>query len=68
MRRSKYTIKFEKLYGDIPDRKIPTLAKHFKIKKSLIQDVFNRGVGAFHSSGARPSVKKCGAVGDGEGV
>ena len=32
MRRSKYTIKFEKLYGDIPDRKIPTLAKHFKIK------------------------------------
>jgi hypothetical protein len=50
MRRSKYTIKFEKLYGDIPDRKIPTLAKYFGIKKSLIQDVFNRGVGAYKTN------------------
>ena len=50
MRRSKYTIKFEKLYGDIPDRKIPTLAKYFGIKKSLIQDVFNRGVGAYNTN------------------
>tara|TARA_R100001198_G_scaffold89553_1_gene66123 strand:- start:190 stop:486 length:297 start_codon:yes stop_codon:yes gene_type:complete len=57
MRRSKYTIQFEKLYGDkIPDRKKSTLAKYFKIKKSLIQDVFNRGVGAFHSAGARKGV------------
>jgi len=56
MRRSKYTIKFEKLYGDIPNRKLPTLAKYFGIKKKLIQDVFNRGVGAFHSAGAREGV------------
>ena len=56
MRRSKYTIKFEKLYGDIPDRKIPTLAKYFGIKKSLIQDVFNRGVGAFRTAGARKGI------------
>ena len=56
--RSKFTIEFEKKYGDkIPDRKIPTLAKYFKIKKSLIQDAFNRGVGAFRTQGARPSVK-----------
>jgi len=57
-RRSKFTIEFDKRYGDkIPNRKLSTLAKYFKIKKSLIQDVFNRGVGAFHSAGARPSVK-----------
>ena len=47
MRRSKFTIEFEKLYGDkIPDRKRSTLSKFFKIKRSLIQDVYNRGVGA----------------------
>ena len=50
MRRSKYTIQFEKLYGDIPNRKLPTLAKYFGIKKKLIQDVFNRGVGAYKTN------------------
>ena len=60
MRRSKFTIEFEKKYGDkIPDRKIPTLAKYFKIKKSLIQEAFNRGIGAYKTnpSSVRPSVK-----------
>ena len=56
MRRSKYTIKFEKLYSDIPDRKIPTLAKYFGIKKSILQDVFNRGVGAYNTN--KSSVRK----------
>lgn len=58
MRRSKYTIKFEKLYGDIPNRKIPTLAKYFGIKKSILQEVFNRGVGAYKTnpSSVRPNV------------
>ena len=59
-RRSKFTIEFEKKYGNkIPDRKIPTLAKYFKIKKSLIQDAFNRGVGAYkgNPSSVRPGVK-----------
>lgn len=57
MRRSKYTIEFEKRYGDkLPDRKKSTLSKYFKIKKSLIKDAYDRGVGAFHSAGARPSV------------
>jgi hypothetical protein len=58
--RSKFTIEFEKKYSDkIPDRKISTLAKYFKIKKSLIQDAFNRGVGAYknNQSSVRPSVK-----------
>jgi len=57
MRRSKFTIEFEKKYGDkLPDRKRSTLSKYFKIKKSLIQDVFNRGVGAFRTAGARKGV------------
>ena len=51
MRRSKYTIEFEKKYGEkIPDRKKSTLSKYFKIKKSLIQDVYNRGVGAYKTN------------------
>ena len=51
MRRSKFTIEFEKKYGEkIPDRKRSTLSKYFKIKKSLIEDVFNRGVGAYRNN------------------
>ena len=51
MRRSKFTIEFEKLYGDkLPDRKRSTLSKYFKIKKSLINDVFNRGGGAYRTN------------------
>tara|TARA_Y100000361_G_scaffold111627_1_gene101775 strand:- start:2325 stop:2630 length:306 start_codon:yes stop_codon:yes gene_type:complete len=59
-RRSKYTIEFEKRFGDkVKSRSIPALAKHFKIKKSILQDVFNRGVGAYKNnpSSVRPSVK-----------
>jgi hypothetical protein len=41
MRRSKFTIEFEKKYGEkIPDRKRSTLSKYFKIKKSLILPEF----------------------------
>jgi hypothetical protein len=59
MTRSKFTIEFNKKYGDkIANRKISTLSKYFKIKKSLIQDVFNRGVGAYNlnPSSVRKSV------------
>jgi len=57
VRRSKYTIEFEKKYSNkIPDFKKSTLSKYFKIKKSLLQDVYNRGVGAFHSN--RSAVRK----------
>ena len=39
-RRSKYTIEFERRFGDkVKSRSIPSLAKHFKIKKSILQDV-----------------------------
>ena len=59
-RRSKYTIEFEKRYGDkVKSRTISGLAKHFNIKKSILQEVFNRGVGAYKNnpSSVRPSVK-----------
>ena len=59
MTRSRFTIEFDKKYGDnLKDRKLSTLAKYFKIKKSLIQDVFNRGVGAYNTnpSSVRKSV------------
>ena len=59
MTRSKFTIEFNKKYGDkIANRKLSTLAKYFKIKKSLVQDVFNRGVGAYNTnpSSVRKSV------------
>ena len=49
--RSKYTIEFEKKYGDkLQDRKKSTLSKYFKIKRSLIQDAYDRGVGAFQNN------------------
>ena len=59
MTRSKFTIEFDKKYGDkIANRKLSTLAKYFKIKKLLVQDVFNRGVGAYNTnpSSVRKSV------------
>ena len=44
MTRSKFTIEFDKKYGDnLKDRKLSTLAKYFKIQKIIFQDVFNRG-------------------------
>lgn len=56
-RRSKFTIEFEKRYGDkIKSRSIQNLSKYFKIKKSILQDVFDRGVGAFKNN--RSAVRK----------
>lgn len=59
-KRSKFTIEFEKRYGEkIKSRSITSLAKFFKIKRSILQDAFNRGVGAYkgNPSSVRPGVK-----------
>ena len=58
-RRSKYTIAFEKLYPEGKSRSSSAIGKHFNIKPSVIQEAFNRGVGAYKSSpsSVRPSVK-----------
>jgi len=57
MTRSKFTIELEKKYGSkLKDKKFETLAKYFKIKKSLIEDAYSRGRGAYFSNSA--SVRK----------
>ena len=51
MRRSKYTIEFEKRFGEkLPNRKKSTLAKYFDIKRSLLDDAYDRGVGAYRTN------------------
>lgn len=57
MRRSKYTIELERKYGNkLPDKKISTLSKYFKIKENLIQDVYDRGRQAGINTGMRKGV------------
>jgi len=59
-RRSKFTIEFERRYGDkVKSRSVSGLAKYFNIKKSILQDVYNRGIGAYkkNPSSVRASVK-----------
>lgn len=57
MRRSKYTIEFEKKYGDkLPDKKKATLSKYFKIKRELLDEVYDRGRAAGLNTGMRKGV------------
>lgn len=57
MRRSKFTIRFNKLYGDkLKDRKKSTLASFFKIDKKYLDEVFDRGLAAARNTGMRPGV------------
>ena len=50
-RKSKFTTEFNKRYDNkIKSRSIQNLAKYFKIKKSILQEVFNRGVGAYKTN------------------
>lgn len=59
MRRSKFTIEFDKRFGEkLPNRKKSTLARFFKIKRSLLDNAYDRGVGAFRNnpSSVRKSV------------
>ncbi len=53
-RRSKYTIAISKY--DLPDRKKSTLSKFFRIPRTLIDQVYSKGIGAFKTAGARPNV------------
>lgn len=54
MRRSKYTIAISKY--NLPNRKKSTLSKFFRIPRTLIDEVYSRGVGAFKTAGARPGI------------
>jgi hypothetical protein len=55
-RRSKFTIEFEKIYPKDKSRSSATIAKHFNIKKSVLDDAYARGVGAYKSN--RSAVRK----------
>lgn len=55
-RKSKYTIAFDKIYPKDKSRSSAVIGKHFKIKKSVLDEAFNRGVGAFKSN--RSAVRK----------
>jgi hypothetical protein len=59
-RKSRHTIKFDKLYGDKIDkmkggRSKRNLAKVSGIPFKAINDVFEKGEGAYFSSGSRPN-------------
>ena len=56
-RRSKYTIDFEKIYPKDKSKSKSAISKHFNIPMSVLNEVYSKGVGAFRSAGARPSVK-----------
>ncbi len=55
-RKSKFTIDFEKIYPKDKSRSSNAIGKHFKIKKSVLDDAFARGVGAFKNN--RAAVRK----------
>ena len=57
-RRSKFTIEFDKRYGSrIKSRSKASLSKFFNIPRSILDDVYSRGIGAARSQGMRPNVK-----------
>jgi len=57
VRRSKFTIEFEKKYGDkLPDKRKETIAKYFKIKRKLLDEVYDRGRAAGLNTGMRKGV------------
>ena len=60
MRRSKFTIWLENDYPKDKSKSKTALSKHYKIPKKLLDEAFDRGVGAYVSnfSAVRPGVKK----------
>lgn len=57
VRRSKFTIEFERKYGDkLPDKRKETIAKYFKIKRKLLDEVYDRGRAAGLNTGMRKGV------------
>jgi len=64
VRRSKFTIEFEKKYGDkLPDKRKETIAKYFKIKRKLLDEVYDRGRAAGLNTGMRKGVTSVDAWG-----
>tara|TARA_R100000900_G_C3218479_1_gene140260 strand:+ start:151 stop:456 length:306 start_codon:yes stop_codon:yes gene_type:complete len=55
-RKSKFTIEFDKIYPKDKSKSSNAIAKHFKIKKSVLDAAFDRGVGAYKTN--RAAVRK----------
>ena len=55
-RRSKFTIEFEKMYPKDKSRSSATIAKHFNVKKSVLDAAYDLGVGAYKTN--RSAVRK----------
>jgi len=55
-RRSKFTIEFDKIYPKDKSRSSGAIAKHFNIKKSVLDAAYSRGVGAYNTN--RSAVRK----------
>ena len=57
-RRSKFTIEFDNRYGDkIKSKSKSNFSKFFKIPRSILDAVYDRGIGAARSQGMRTGVK-----------
>ena len=57
MRKSTFTTRFDKIYPAGKSKSKSAISKHFKIPMSVLNDVYDRGVGAFRTAGARAGVK-----------
>jgi len=55
-RRSKFTVQFEKIYPKDKSRSSSAIAKHFNVKKSVLDAAYDRGVGAYKTN--RSAVRK----------
>ena len=57
-RRSKFTIEFDKRYGNrLKSKSKASMSKFFNISRSILDDVYDRGVGAARSQGMRTGVQ-----------
>lgn len=50
MRRSKFTNEFNKKYPYLKDRKLKDLQKAFRVKSKDINEVYDRGIGAYYNN------------------
>jgi hypothetical protein len=55
-RRSSWTVQFNNKYGGLKSKKIEDLAKYFKVRKSILDDIYNKGAKAWNTSGSRLGV------------
>lgn len=58
MRKSKFTNEFNKTYPNLTSKKLKDLQKYFRVKGKDINDVYDRGIGAYYNnpSSVRESV------------